>query len=347
MNIKERFIATLHGCAYGDTLGMAVEGWKREQIQRYAPGGKVTEQLAPIIVCNPDGSERTEDEFGKLKYWTRGLQKGEWTDDTIFTAAIAESIVASSGLNLNSVAQQHLALYRQLPAAAYGTTTRDALENLAHGISPLQSGVIGGPGNGPAMKMSPLGLYMHATGKYDEGIAFAEQISAMTHLDPRSIVSGVLQAHAVFVLLNDVSRQFFISSLIALSKKREQPLTEQYVWHKKGSLTSRLSWIHDNQHVDDETAFATLGASSAVYQSYPFALWMFQKHGFGTPEQTVNGLLTTINYGGDCDTTGAIYGALCGSRHGLIFPEPWTRATYGLDKLASLAEEIYALRPEK
>ena len=31
--MKERYIATLVGCALGDILGMPVEGWKREQIK--------------------------------------------------------------------------------------------------------------------------------------------------------------------------------------------------------------------------------------------------------------------------------------------------------------------------
>lgn len=97
-NLKERYIATLHGCAYGDTLGMAVEGGEREQIQKYVPGGKVSELLAPLMVRNADGSEKTEDEHGKLRYWTRGLQRGDWTDDTIFTAALASSIAECCGL---------------------------------------------------------------------------------------------------------------------------------------------------------------------------------------------------------------------------------------------------------
>ena len=33
--LREKFIATLVGCAIGDSLGMSVEGWKRKQIQKY------------------------------------------------------------------------------------------------------------------------------------------------------------------------------------------------------------------------------------------------------------------------------------------------------------------------
>src|SRR3989344_4106822 len=268
MTLKERYTSTLHGCAYGDTIGMAVEGWKRGQIKKYI--GRVTEPLAPIIVRDAAGTEISEDEFGKLKYWTRGLQKGEWTDDTIFTAAIAASIAEKKSLDLEDVACRHLKLYRELPASAYGKTTRDALENLAKGISPQRSGVIGGPGNGPAMKMSPLGLYMHATGEYDKGIRFAEDVGLMTHIDPRSVVSGAIQAYAVCHLLNDASRDEFMNALIHIASITEFPVMEGvHTWAKKGDITSRLRWIADNKDVDADTAHITLGSSSAVYQSYP------------------------------------------------------------------------------
>src|SRR3989338_4019078 len=113
MTIKERYIATLHGCAYGDTIGMAIEGWKRGQIKKYVQGGRVTEPRAPIIVRDSAGAEISEDEFGKLKYWTRGLQKGEWTDDTIFTGAIAASIAERKSLDFDDIAQRHLKLYHE------------------------------------------------------------------------------------------------------------------------------------------------------------------------------------------------------------------------------------------
>ena len=95
---KERYRATLIGCALGDSLGMAVEGWKKEQIQKYV--GKITDLMDPVVIRNSDGTLQTQDEFGKLKSWTKNLKKGEYTDDTLLTLAIAESIVDKGGLDL-------------------------------------------------------------------------------------------------------------------------------------------------------------------------------------------------------------------------------------------------------
>jgi ADP-ribosylglycohydrolase len=90
--------------------------------------------------------------------------------------------------------------------ASFGSTTLAAFERLKQGISPLASGVAGRiPGNGPVLKMAPVGLYMQATGQYEEGLRFAERAGKMTHLDPRSVASGIVQAHAIFALLRTYS----------------------------------------------------------------------------------------------------------------------------------------------
>ncbi len=351
---SEYYEGILFGCALGDTIGMAVEGWKKEQIQRYVPGG-ICEQMNPIIVRNEDGSEKKEDEFGKLKYWTRDLKKGEWTDDTILTMAIAESIVEKKALDLEDIAAKHLTAYEHLRLpdgrikGGFGRTTQEAFKLLKAGTHPNYSGVIGGPGNGPAMKMHPIGMYMNTTGKYDEGLDFACHISRMTHLDPRSVASGIIQAHAIYALLNGVSRDKFLHSTREICLKYEEPLTDKFVWHKSGSLLQRLEWIVENEDATPTDAYVHLGSSSAVYQSYPFALFMFQ-HSWRIYEKDaekstmVKGLLRTINFGGDCDTTGAIYGALTGACFGMIFPERWISVLQEKERLMNAARELYALK---
>src|SRR3989338_4573089 len=341
----EKYKGVLLGCAVGDTLGMAVEGWKKEQIKKYV--GSVREPMAPVIIKNEDGSEKTEDENGKLKYWTRDLKKGEWTDDTILTMAIAESIAEKNALDLEDNAKKHIIAYEALRMpdgrikGGFGGTTQEAFKQLQAGKSPYHSGVIGGPGNAPAMKMHPVGMYMHATENYESGLSFARALGKMTHLDPRSIVSGIVQAHAIYALLDGVSRNELIHSVAKICKQYEEPLTEEFTWHKKGALLSRLEWISDNRDTTADEAHAHLGSSSAVYQSYPFSLFMLQKN-FDSPLQ---GLIETVNYGGDCDTTGAIFGALAGARHGSAWlPSAWLDVLQGKERIVNAAHDIYALK---
>ena len=344
-SMKERYIATLVGCALGDTLGMPVEGWKREQIKKYV--GEIKKPIEPVKVFDEDGNLIKEDEFGKLKYYLKGLSKGDYTDDTALTLALAESIVETGRINIVDIARKHIKEYdsclEKSVVKGFGCTTKDAINNLKSGISPLESGVIGGPGNGPAMKMSPIGLFMDVTGLYDYGMHFAELVSKMTHLDTRSIASGVMQAHSIFALLQDIQRDNFVDMLPKVCLKYEKPLRKEFKGYHMGDLTSRLIWVRDNKDVSCDEAHNYLGSSSNVLSSYPFTLFMFQKF-WNDP---ITGLIETVNYGGDCDTTGAIYGALCGAKNGMIFPEEWVKELKEFERLKAVAEKLYSLEQRK
>jgi len=348
MGMEEKYMATLVGCAIGDTLGMPVEGWKPAQIKKYA--GKVTSLIDPVKVYDADGKLAGQDEFGKLKYYSRDLKKGDYTDDTALTLALAESIAEKKCIDLDDIAKKQLESLDEYNAkyanSGFGQTTRDALENIRTGKSPLESGVIGGPGNGPAMKMAPLGLYLHAQqslfGKYSyaSGINLAEDISRITHLDPRSIASGIVQAISVNNLLNNISRDHFIDSVVEICEDVEEPVTLKFRRHEDGNLLSRLEWVSKNRDASCDEAYGHLKSSSLVYSSHPFTLFMFQKFW----DDPIAGLIETVNYGGDCDTTGAMYGALAGAKNGMIFPEEWVKATQGVERLTKAAKGIYALR---
>ena len=157
---KEKYIATLVGCAIGDTLGMCVEGWKREQIKKYV--GKINSPLSQVIIKSSNGKKIEEDEFGKLKSYNEGLEVGDVTDDTILTLALAESIIETGGLDIYDIAKKQLKAYESKINSGskvifgFGYTTIEGFKNLQNGISPLHSGIIGSPGNAPGMKMSPV-----------------------------------------------------------------------------------------------------------------------------------------------------------------------------------------------
>ena len=294
MSTRKQYIATGVGCGIGDTLGMSVEGFKRAQIQKYV--GRITEPMAPFIVRDAAGNRMDSDEFGELgyydqnkvlRYYTEDLELGEFTDDTINYVAIAEAL-AERGLDLQSVAEKRLVAYNAciLPdghtRGGFGQTTTAGMKNLQQGISPLESGVIGGPGNAPAMMLHGLGLYADATGKYDQSLQFAELVGRMTHLDPRSLAGGVVQTHAIYSLLQGVNRKEFVSSLVDICRKYEKPATSEFSLHGWGSLVARLEWIQQNKDATGEAAYLHITPSSTAYCSHPFALFMFQKIGMRT-----------------------------------------------------------------
>lgn len=348
----ERYQATLIGCACGDTLGMPVEGWKKEQIQKYV-GKKITEPIGHVVPKDPNtGDVLREDEFGRLHNYTRDYQKGEYTDDTILTLAIAEAIVEARGLDLDTVAKKHIQAYKDCLQpngylrGGFGKTTRKAIKNLMDGNPPLEAGIPGGAGNGPAMKMSPIGLYASAvinsnrSPGYLKTLEFAEKVGLITHQDPRSVASGVVQTHAIYLLLDGIHRKDFLNSITGAAIIYEDPPDDQVNTEYKGTLAEKLIWITNNTDKTPEEAFSTLGNDGLVYRSYPFAIFMFQKYW----DDPINAIIETVNWGGDCDTTGAIVGSLVGAKHGMIFPSSWKDALIGAERLLKAAEGIYSLR---
>lgn len=343
-NLRERYIATLVGCGTGDALGMPVEGWKKEQIKEHV--GKICELLAPVLVRDSEGSLVEEDKFGKLKCYTPDLELGEYTDDTHCTLAIAEAIAEKKKLDLEHITYKQIEVYDKCKQqdghirGGWGGSTKEAFERIKSGTPISEAGAEPGLGTGPCMKISPIGLYMDATGKYNEGLKTAREIGQTTHKDERAIATGVVQAAAIYQLLQeDLKREEFLDYLILLSQTRERPFNQK-VLPEKGTLTSRLKWIKDNRNLEDNAAHDYLKSSGQAIESYPFTIFMFQKY-WETP---VEGLIETVNFGGDCDTTGAMYGALAGAKNGMVFPEEWTNCLQNKDKLEAAAEKIHSLK---
>jgi ADP-ribosylglycohydrolase len=355
-DFTERFPAVLVGCAVGDALGMPVEGWPKARIQKHV--GRVTEMMDPVILRDDAGNKLAEDEFGKLPNWTEIYEKGEYTDDTILTLAVAESIIERGLPDLHHICQKQLGIYQEFSQGrskcGFGGTTKDAFANLLNGVLPTKSGVIGGPGTGPPMKMAPIGMWMACGAPFGNlrwserlkpGRYFAKLIGQSTHQDPRSWVCGILQADAIWRCLIQPNGSkdpgFFIQELLKVCNSWSEPLTEKYRWHHKGPIRDRLQWILADlkKKTSVEEAHKHLGSSSAVYQAYPFVLWMFTKYW----DDPIAGLEELVNCGGDCDTTGAMYGALVGAKHGMVFPEKWTSQLKGLDHLVAVGQQMASM----
>ena len=187
------------------------------------------------------------------------------------------------------------------------------------------------------------GVLEDATEKYEDALFHADSIAKITHLDPRSVASARIQASAIHDLLQGATREELLDELVEMGQLCEVPVSAGFKAAEAGSLTARLEWVRNNRNATPEQAYKQLGNSSLVFESYPFALFMFQKYW----DSPVEGLIETVNFGGDCDTTGAIYGALAGAKNGMVFPEKWLEAAKGLERLAKAAEGIYALRGAK
>ncbi|HLP79632.1 MAG TPA: ADP-ribosylglycohydrolase family protein [Acidobacteriota bacterium] len=309
------------GIAVGDALGMPVEGWKPQQIVKYVLGGRVSRLLDPQLPVDPDGERILKDEFGLVKQWNAPLKKGMWTDDTICSLDLADSL-NHAGMNLEDLAQRRLISFDERNKmcgeySGFGQTTRLAMENIRKGIHPSQSGVIGGPGTGPCMMMAPLGVFQHA--REENGASavesnvdctvYAMEVARMTHLDTRSVVSGILQQKLIYYALSELDVRLTAKSIFRLCEHYESLLSKMD--DNVGNLTSRIAWVCENYKKPIGESYKRFGAGSVVTQAYPFSLHAML-HYYNKP--SMNALLDVISYGGDCDTTGSMVGAFFGAR---------------------------------
>ena len=86
---QERFHSSLIGGAIGDTLGMSIEGWSREQIRKYIGGVTEPRSSTDIYARAFENNTQDEEDFPH-KFTTRVLEKGEYTDDTHLSIATAK-----------------------------------------------------------------------------------------------------------------------------------------------------------------------------------------------------------------------------------------------------------------
>ncbi|MFH1401157.1 MAG: ADP-ribosylglycohydrolase family protein [Nanoarchaeota archaeon] len=332
-------IGSLIGGALGDTLGMPVETWTPAQIRKYV--GTISAPIAPFIVLDRQGKVLDSDADGRLRYWGRDFSLGEYTDDTILTLAIARSIADLGRVDAQDATMRQVEEYRLRKQddgsvrGGFGGTTKSAFERILSGTSALESGILEGPGNAPPMKMGPIGLYMARTEAYHEGIEAARTIGMATHLDPRSVAAGIAQAHAVYFAAHTDNHRLIDSVLDVVSKYEAHADRRHTAW-EKGSLLDRLTWVRENAHKSDEEAYHFLGNGGFVLESYPFTIFMAQRYW----DSPIEGMLATVNMGGDCDTTGAMYGTIMGARHGNIWPASWQAVLEGRSEIADLGARI-------
>ena len=310
----------LLGTAIGDALGMPIEGLSHQNVRTYYKG----------IKAYRDDEKRQD------------LQAGQWTDDTQFTFAVARALTNAAWTSEvpQRAAEAYVALRPE--ARRWGPTTRPAIERLARGVPWQEAGRPDGgeamqPSVGAAMRAAPLGCWWAASRtSREEAFAVLQPVFEITHTHPASVAAGVGQAFAIRAALRVTpeafDRETFWSELVETTEWAEARLGGS-----NQDVSRRLRQLTD--HLDDfplDLQDLCNGTGVLADEAWPFAAAMFARG----PELVEATLLSTLNVGGDADTTGAMAGALLGGLHGWsAFPEAWRE---GLEDVRRLEEETEA-----
>ena len=304
--VIDRVRGALYGVAIGDALGAPLEFMDAESIQRQH--GTVRDMIGG----------------GWLN-----VKPGEVTDDTQMTLCVAHGIVSAPYDPVVSVGVNFLRWADSRPKDIGGTcasaisnasyiagmhyitdaddwsTRYISLRNfipsahdwLAAALATHNNSGHMSAGNGSLMRTVYTGLY------YDtmiHAIRKAEQISQMTHYDPRATVACAAYSGAIFSLVH-----------------------EDRVGDRRAHMCNLIEGIapawYDCSVLSSDSF--TPNPSGYVVDSFSAAL-----HCICTTSSFEDALVKAVNLGGDADTIGAITGGLAGALYGYkAIPGRWTK----------------------
>jgi ADP-ribosyl-[dinitrogen reductase] hydrolase len=317
----DRILGTCLGTAVGDALGMPIEGISHQNVRTYYKGIK----------------EFRADEQRK------DLDAGQWTDDTQMTFALVRAMSGAPDPAdwPRHAAEQYVALRDE--ARRWGPTTSAAVDKLAEGVPPEESGSAEQATNGAAMRAAPLGIWWACTeATTEEAWSAIEPVLSITHRHPAAVAAGFGQAFAVKHALGASVETFdptdFWQRLTEATQFAEAQQADDPQADDASGVDDRVSdrLVRLRAHLDEfplDLRDLCGGAGAFADEAWPYACAMFARR----PHLLENTLLSSINVGGDADTHGAILGALLGALHGWsAFPEAWHE---GLEARARLEEE--------
>jgi len=286
---SDQFAGSLFGCAVADSLGAPIEGQSREHIANIKD---VTSAFRSF----------------------RGYEAGQVTDDTQLTIAAIKGIIRDTGISGETIAEEISQLWIKKEIVGAGPVAHRAINKYINGAPWDQAAEDGDLAlNGAAMRISPVGLWC-----FDQPEALARDVrtvSIVTHKHPDSITA----AHAIAASVSWVLQRTEIDATtmcqhLASSVGKESPLSTLLL-----EIPHWLELPEDkalNRIAGDYPLFAKEGNFGVPVSAIPTALaavYAFLRH----PHDYLTTIETTLRFGGDVDTVGAIAGAISGAFNGV------------------------------
>lgn len=296
--IGSRVHGTLFGLAVADALGAPLE---------FKSAARCRQAVAAGLTMGGGG------------LW----DPGEWSDDTDMALALAESLVANGGFDLEDIAGRYIRWADSGPKDI-GITTGAALKG-STGAAQAQErarqyheATGRSAGNGTVMRCAPLAF---AAGSDAEIGAMAVADAALTHFDPAAGSASSALCAALRVLAAGDPPDEAIAVAIAMVDAHPQ-LTAAADAARQADQDS-LAALAENQ----------LGACWTAFGVALFAVTQFDDY--------ASGVGWAIGLGGDTDTNGAVAGALLGCRFGIDgIPPEWRDGLAEPDRIERAAEGL-------
>lgn len=255
-------------------------------------GGAVGDALGAPLEFMTAGEIETK--YGRLTEMVGGgwlrLQPGQITDDTEMSLCVARGLTTAGCLDLRAIATEFARWLKSKPIDI-GDTCRRGIRNF------MLKGALETPlnewdaGNGALMRMGPVALFTLGDELLLKECAIAQ--AHLTHNNPVSDAACITYGRMVQL------------ALLGASKNRLRREAD------------RLVTDFPTFHFDPYPGLATGYVVDTLQTVFHY---FFRSRSF---EECV---VTTVNRGGDADTTGAIVGGLAGAYYGLeAIPRRWLK----------------------
>lgn len=283
----------------------------------------------------------------------RTMKVGDYTDDYAFTSSNARAIIKVRKIDPVEIARQMVATAPHVHGM--GRATIEAIESFdtwfisegKFGRNPNEPAkrVPGaGGGNGVAMRVSPLAIFLTVT-QPEDALGFRRALhnhGAMTHGDPRASHAGVAVGQVFRQVLFEENvvdfpkqslRENFLSKVIVTLQDAERefppPFEERVTMYDQVVRLIELSVLNSK-----ETLEAQLGTKCEAVYSVPFSIGLFLMY----PTDIANALFASVNCGRfsekpDRDTIASMVGAMVG-------------LNIGYEKLCTQIPHLVNFRPE-
>lgn len=304
----EKIKAVILGHAVGDALGVPVEFWTREEVQKYP-------------VENMRG-------FGSYPY-----PAGTWSDDTSMSLCALEAL-SHEDWSWDSIMKNFISWLGEgkfTPSGEAFDVGRTCLKSVMNYTTRKMSiDCCGGRaensnGNGSLMRINPFVLYAVCKKlDYWQFRGMIKRGSELTHAHERSVLGCKIYGYILSFLLTEPTKE---------SLKRSIKITGE-----------DLDYLPEFEHYkrifspDFETLLEDkINSSGYVVDSLEAALWCLL-----TTDSYKECVLKAVNLGGDTDTIAAIAGGLAGALYGLdSIPEEWLNTLIKRDYIENLCEQAY------
>lgn len=238
---------------------------------------------------------------------------GEFTDDTQMAVALAESLIACGGLDLDHLWEQFKAWAET--ARDIGVNTGIVLaEDSRHGAAEKAHRVLGerSASNGCIMRLGPVGIWGVSQGM-ENTVAVAAAQAALTHFDPAAAAGAAILAETI--------RRVILGG--SLDGVAEQVVRELVSHPELGPAVAPYGPILDATFDAKEDIEGP--SNGSVWTALAQALWAVR-----TTASFESAIVAAIELGGDTDTVAAITGSVAGALYGAQrIPVRWMSVVHG------------------